>query len=107
MKETTLLSGFKTTLSPNQKNFVGSSHVLSLPEKGNISFGKTLIESLHEVNKLQLEADKSMQDYATGKTQSIHDVMISISKADIAFRLTMQIRNKIVEAYQEIARMGV
>ena len=76
-------------------------------EKEGASFADTLAESLHKVNDLQKEADKAIEDFATGKTRNIHETMIAVNKADLAFRLTMQVRNKIVEAYQEVMRTQV
>lgn len=103
MENITIESGLKTILNP------ALPHVpkLELGNVGEKSFGETLVESLEKVNNLQLEADKAIEDLATGKSQSIHEAMLALSKADIAFRLTMQVRNKIVEAYQEIMRMPV
>ncbi|GMT41850.1 MAG: hypothetical protein IEMM0002_0261 [bacterium] len=69
------------------------------------SFGQVLTESLNEVNSLQMEADKSIEALVTGRNKNIHETMISISKADLAFRMTMQVRNKILDAYQEVMRM--
>jgi flagellar hook-basal body complex protein FliE len=69
------------------------------------SFGKVLKDSIKEVNKLQEEAGKAVQDLATGKGKGIHETMIALEKADISFQMMMQIRNKIVEAYQEMMRM--
>ncbi len=77
------------------------------PVKGEKSFGETLVESLSKVNELQKEADKAIEEMVTGDTKNIHETMIALSKADTAFRLTMQVRNKIIEAYQEIMRMQV
>ena len=71
------------------------------------SFADTLTESLDKVNDLQKQADKAIEDFATGQTRNIHETMIAVNKADIAFRLTMQVRNKIVEAYQEVMRTQV
>ena len=76
-------------------------------EEGTTSFADTLTESLDKVNDLQKEADKAIEEFATGKTRNIHETMIAVNKADIAFRLTMQVRNKIVEAYQEVMRTQV
>jgi len=56
---------------------------------------------------MQKEADKAIEDFATGKTRNIHETMIAVNKADLAFRLTMQVRNKIVEAYQEVMRTQI
>ncbi|MCD6184882.1 MAG: flagellar hook-basal body complex protein FliE [Deltaproteobacteria bacterium] len=76
-------------------------------ENNKSSFGKILTDSLVEVNKLQKEADKASSDLVTGKETDIHNTMIAIEKADISFRLMMQVRNKIVAAYEEIKRMQV
>ncbi len=76
-------------------------------EPGNVSFADTLTQSLEKVNDLQKEADKAIQDFASGEPKNIHETMIAVNKADLAFRLTMQVRNKIVEAYQEVMRMQI
>ena len=70
-------------------------------------FGQVLSESITEVNNLQLQADTAVENLASGKSQNIHETMIAINKADLAFRMTMQVRNKVIEAYQEVMRMNV
>lgn len=107
MNDITIQSGLKTILNPGLGNLSGTENASSLQQKGEKSFGESLVESIKNTNDLQLEADKAVEDLATGKTQSIHEAMLALSKADIAFRLTMQVRNKVVEAYQEIMRMPV
>ena len=76
-------------------------------EEEGASFANTLTESLDKVNDMQKEADKAIEDVATGKTRNIHETMIAVNKAGLAFRLTMQVRNKIVEAYQEVRRTQI
>ncbi|NLD45627.1 MAG: flagellar hook-basal body complex protein FliE [Clostridiaceae bacterium] len=71
------------------------------------SFGDYLNSALKEVSKLEMEASKITDEFAAGKTDNIHQVMIAAQKSEIALQFTMQIRNKIVEAYQEIMRMQV
>ncbi|MEY4615868.1 MAG: hypothetical protein RJB66_828 [Pseudomonadota bacterium] len=71
------------------------------------SFGDTLKDAIQEVNQLQKVSDKKMQDLATGKTDNIPDVMIAAEKADIALKLMVQVRSKIIDAYQEIMKMQV
>ena|SRR5215831_8116519 len=71
------------------------------------SFGEVLKDSLAQVNSLQHEADAAIQSLATGGTATLHDTMLAVEKADLSFRLMMQVRNKIVEAYQEVLRMQV
>ena len=69
------------------------------------SFGKVLARSLNEVNQLKLEADEAINDLSAGKQKDIHQTMIAMEKADVAFQLLMQIRNKIVTAYETVMRM--
>lgn len=74
---------------------------------GTGGFGAVLKDSIAQVNSLQGKADEAITDLATGKQGSLHDTMLSIEKAELSFRLMMQVRNKIVEAYQEVLRMQV
>jgi len=71
------------------------------------SFGQVLKDSLSQVNALQREADTAIQGLAMGATGTLHDTMLAIQKAELSFKLMMQVRNKIVEAYQEVLRMQV
>lgn len=107
MKDITISSGLNTILKPGTSNFGNTGSTASLNGSDGKSFGESLAESIEKVNNLQLEADRSIEDLATGKSQSIHETMLALGKADIAFRLTMQVRNKVVDAYQEIMRMPV
>ena len=71
------------------------------------SFATLLQHSLERVNGLQHEADAAARAFALGQAPSVHDTMIAMEKADIALRLTTKVRNKVVEAYQDIMRMQV
>ena len=101
------------TLSSNLKALqkVGPSKGLSNSGESSrtdrTSFADTLAQSLDKVNTLQEKADVAIQDFITGDTRNIHETMLAVGKADLAFRLTMQVRNKMVEAYQEVMRMQV
>ncbi len=99
-----------------QGNFKPLGASLNLPTPGQAPgqsgeagkpFGQVLSESLTEVNNLQLKADTAVENLASGKSTNIHETMIAISKADLAFRMTLQVRNKVIEAYQEVMRMNV
>lgn len=76
-------------------------------ESETVSFGDFLKDALNKVNELQLQSQKLTDDFAAGRTDSIHEVMIAGEKAEIALQFTMQIRNKILDAYNEIMRMPV
>lgn len=72
------------------------------PQSGSDSFGQMLADSISQVNRHQLEADASINDLVTGKHTDIHQTMIAMEKASISFELLMQIRNKVISAYDRI-----
>ena len=72
-----------------------------------VGFGTFLEEMVSKVNAQQMTADKSIQAMATGEGKGLHEVMLAVEKANISFQLLTQVRNKAVEAYQEIMRMPV
>lgn len=74
---------------------------------GDKSFADTLKDAVANVNALQKASDVKMQELATGKTTNIPDVMMAAEKADLALRMMMQVRNKIIDAYQEVMKMQV
>ena len=69
------------------------------------NFAKFLEEKIGEVNQLQKNADQAVQDLATGKEKDITKVVSAAEKANLAFQMMLQIRNKLVDAYQEITRI--
>ncbi|XGC80433.1 flagellar hook-basal body complex protein FliE [Bdellovibrio bacteriovorus] len=71
------------------------------------SFADTLKDAVSNVNEMQKASDKAMQNLATGKTDNVADVMIAAEKADIALKVMVQVRNKIIDAYQEVMKMQV
>jgi len=71
------------------------------------SFASMLQQGLAQVNALQSAADEAIWRLAAGQADNLHEVMIAVERASIALELTIAIRNKLVEAYQEIMRMQV
>ncbi|MCL4533643.1 MAG: flagellar hook-basal body complex protein FliE [Bacteroidetes bacterium] len=71
------------------------------------SFQKLLGNAMSTLNRLQLEADSSAAKLAAGEPVELHEVLIATEKANIAFQLAVQVKNKVVEAYQEVMRMQV
>ncbi|MBW2644631.1 MAG: flagellar hook-basal body complex protein FliE [Deltaproteobacteria bacterium] len=71
------------------------------------SFGKVLKSKIEEINKLQLDADSAIAKVELSDSGSIHEAMIALEKASISFKTMLQVRNKILEAYQEVMRMQV
>ncbi len=76
-------------------------------EKNGTSFGEVLKDAISTVNELQKQSDQEIQKLMTGESQDLHNTVIAMQKADLSFQMMMQVRNKIVQAYQEIMRMQV
>ena len=68
-------------------------------------FGATLKNAINQVDQLGSESDQEVSQLVQGDRQDIHNVMIAVEKADVAFELMMQVRNKIVSAYQEVSKL--
>lgn len=74
--------------------------------KGNgPSFFDTLNNSIKEINDMQVNANQQVEKLASGEIKDVHQVMIAAQEASLAFSTMMQIRSKIVSAYQEISKM--
>lgn len=75
--------------------------------KGAGMFTDVLKDSIEKVNVLQGEADKAVEGLVKGETKNVHDTMIAIEKANLSFNMMIQVRNKLLSAYEEIMRMQV
>ncbi len=85
---------------------VGGSGPAAVPNDGD--FGQMLTDVLKEVNGAQQKFGQAQNAFATNQQPvEYHDLMIAEEKASIAMQLTLQVRNKLLEAYQEISRMQV
>ena len=68
-------------------------------------FGKTLGGMLEDVSNMQSDAQNQVAELLQGNGQDLHSAMIAVEKADLSFQLMMQVRNKIIQAYQTISQM--
>jgi flagellar hook-basal body complex protein FliE len=100
MKDITIQNRLETVLGSHISGKKGAE----VKEK---PFSEMLKNSLSEVNKLQRDADLAIREIAAGKDKDIHQTMIALEKAEISFQFMMQVRNKIIAAYQEVMRMQV
>ena len=71
------------------------------------SFKDVLMKNIEQVNKLQQDAEMAIEDLASGRRDDIDGVLIAKQKADLAFQLLLQVRNKMMGAYEEIKQMRV
>lgn len=72
---------------------------------GKSSFGDSLREAVADVDSLNLDASSKVGNLVAGNGGEVHDAMIAVEKADLSFQLMLQVRNKVVQAYQQIAGM--
>jgi flagellar hook-basal body complex protein FliE len=107
----TKIDGFslKDVLSKIQESKESIQNVkpASEPSKDGASFLDHLQNSIGEVNKMQIDADKMSVDVATGKSGNLHEAMLAMSQAQLGFNFLVQVRNKALDAYNEVMRMQV
>ena len=88
---------------------LASGPLTPFPSGGDASdssgFGDVLKNAINQVQGLQGSADQQVNTLLSGGNADMSKVMISVEKADVAFQLMMQVRNKIVSAYQDIEKM--
>ncbi len=76
-------------------------------EVGGPSFRDVLLNSLEQVNRLQQEANDGVEKVMTGQTDNLAEVFSAVRKSEVAFSMLMEMRNKLIDAYQEIQQMRV
>lgn len=72
-----------------------------------LSFGELLTQSISKVNQMQHESNIAVEKLASGKSQNLHETLLAVEKAEIAFKMMNQVRSKVIGAYQEIMKMQV
>ncbi len=76
-------------------------------EKAEINFADTLNDVMGRVNRTQVEANQALDHLLTGDLQNLHQVMIKAEEAQLSLQTTVQVVNKVLQAYQEISRMQI
>jgi flagellar hook-basal body complex protein FliE len=76
------------------------------PSGQRASFAAALGEAIRSVDQVQRESEAAQSAFAAGKEIELHDVLVKVEEADLAFRTMMEVRNKLVEAYREVMRLG-
>jgi flagellar hook-basal body complex protein FliE len=85
----------------------GSFFSGALTNKETASFEKLLNNEIKQIDASIEKADTDVRKLAVGETDNIHQVMLSVSKAQTSFELAVQIRNRVVEGTQELLRMSI
>ena len=76
-------------------------------QPGEVSFGRLIDQLLADANSQQVRSDQAVQDLAVGHASNVHDVILAVAKADLSFRMILEVRNRLTEAYQEVMRMQI
>jgi flagellar hook-basal body complex protein FliE len=76
-------------------------------EAGSGSFKEVLGSMIKEVNAAQVRADEAIKGFLAGEIKDLHQVVLATEEARLMLELAVQVRNKLIEAYQEISRMQI
>jgi flagellar hook-basal body complex protein FliE len=90
---------------PKEIEIPGTAHKPPVVPSGGPSFQDMFSGFLKDVNEMQMKADQSIQKMVSGEVKDVHQVMLAVGEAKVAFNLLLEIRNKTMEAYQEVLRM--
>jgi flagellar hook-basal body complex protein FliE len=71
------------------------------------SFGEMLKEKIQNVDQMQKAADVAATDFATGKSKNLHEAVLAMEMADTSLKMVVTVRNKALEAYQDIMKMPI
>ena len=94
---TSIIPAIADSIAPSGQN-------ASSPAGG---FLDNLKSAIGKVNEVQMQANQAVDALMTGQTQDLHKTMVALQQADVSFQLMMQIRNKLIGAYEEIQRMQI
>lgn len=98
----------------NQINISSGSFPLPLKqvaenpvERASTGFGQIIKETISKTIEAEAQGDKAIESLASGQAKNLHEVMISVEKADISLKMLVQFRNKALQAYEEVMRMQI
>ncbi len=99
------ISGISSLNSLNRIEKIASESASKVKGTSDTDFASVLKQALEEVNSQQKQSENIINEFAAGKISNIHDVIVTAEKASMSLKLTMEVRNSIVDAYREIMRM--
>lgn len=88
-----------------QKTMDKASGAINQTQRSENTFADTLNKSLNSVNEIQGTKNSMIRSFASGETQNVHELMITMQKAGLAVNMTSAVRNKVLEAYKELSRL--
>lgn len=93
------------TINALQRAPLAQTQNVSSPKEASGDFGSMLKDAIQQVNKTQVDSEQMSNKLMTGQVQDVHEVMLAAQKASLSLNLTVEVRNKVIESYQEIMRM--
>lgn len=99
------LSAYRTAMTQGGAIDAKVASSLAKPAAPGESFGKTLVDSLKQVNDMQNTKTDMVNSFASGKTQNVHELMINLQKAGLTMQMTTAVRGKVLDAYRELVKM--
>ena len=114
-----MIPGFGSTATPASASPIPASELEKLVSSGELpklsgahgtsptSFAGALEKMVSEVNQKQVAAGQAVHDLQSGQSASLHQTMIAMEEASVSFQLMVEVRNKVLESYQELMRMQV
>jgi len=95
------------SLTPPASALAAASEKAAQPQNAITQLGQTFSQALDQLSAAQANSDQLIQKLAAGENVDLHNVMIAAEQADISFRVALALRDRLVEAYQEMMRMQV
>lgn len=86
---------------------INSKHYSVKVDESRETFADMLTNAINGVDETMKTSEQSMQDFVAGKTDNVHDVMINMQRAQLSFQMMVEVRNKVIDTYQEISRMQI
>lgn len=100
-----------STLLPTASGFAGAADVNAGSQAAGVasaaSFGDLVSQGLQQVNGQLMASQADLQQLATGQAQNLHQIMIRLEESRLSFQLMMQVRSRLLEAYQDVLKMQV
>ncbi len=101
------MSGINELTSINFRDLVQNKQTSKINEQKPKDFGSTISDFLKAVNQTQKESGQKVSDIIEGKSENLHQAMAALEESKLSFQLMLEIRNKLLESYQQIERMQV
>lgn len=101
------LIGGAAGVGPIRPYGAGAAGAARAPDADAPSFKDVLMNHLGEVNQLQQDATQAIEDLQAGRRSDVEGVLIATQQADAAFRMLLQVRNKMIDAYDELRQIRI